>query len=399
MKTNDQINYKTALELANDIAQQYRIFIGSETLPTLLLRTLEDNQTAVIGTLPNKNKSVYTGRIVINLSTGHIEVEAKILHSTTDQEKVVYHENLISRETDMQSLLERLTIYGKSRNVQLLQLIDLSLLSSEGAYDEKRKFEILTERVDECSSYRRSMIVYDLDSLVGVNKSEGQSSTGTSTNISLTNQSVFTFVGDRFNMAHVDMARSDEEQALAKENWAVVVGRDPFLLRQFCDFIQFTRTEEELEEEKQTLIRQEKEIKCIKCNDYYLEQDNKMGVCVHHDGFVYDNRSIGLNKYSQQSAIQKLLQEEALASKQTEQREQLERVKQSFKFICCHQTVVAGGNFGGCKKGRHGFKDKQTVTLNEWERMCDENREYLQKRANLWADRKNTQNNLQTSSH
>lgn len=211
MNPNYQIDYRTALELANDIAQQYRIFIGSETLPTLLLRSLNDNQAERLGTLPNKRNSNYTGRIIINLSTHRIAVEAIISHSDVDQEKVVYNENLINRETDMQNLLERLTIYGKSRNVQLLQLVDLSLLSTESAYDEKRKFEILTERVDECSSYRRSMIVYDLDSLVGVNKSEGQSSMGNSTNLSLTNQGVFTFVGDRFQKAHVDIARSDEE--------------------------------------------------------------------------------------------------------------------------------------------------------------------------------------------
>ncbi|CAF2218099.1 unnamed protein product, partial [Rotaria magnacalcarata] len=34
----------------------------------------------------------------------------------------------------MQELLERLTVYGKSRNVQLFQLSDLNLLSAESAY-------------------------------------------------------------------------------------------------------------------------------------------------------------------------------------------------------------------------------------------------------------------------
>jgi Fe-S cluster biosynthesis and repair protein YggX len=66
-----------------------------------------------------------------------------------------------------------------------------------------------------------------------------------------------------------------------------------------------------------------------------------MGVCVHHDGFVYDNISDALTQYSQRRAIQLLLNEEALAFKQPAQRERLERVKQRFKFICCNQTVVA----------------------------------------------------------
>lgn len=385
---NYQIDYCTALGLANEIAQQYRIFIGSETLPTLLLRTLNDNQGNNLGTLPNKRNSVYTGRIVINLSSRQINVEAIRSHSDTEQEKVVYHDPLIDRETDMQSLLERLTIYGKSRNVQLLQLIDLSLLSFESAYDENRKFEILTERVDECSSYRRSMIVYDLDSLVGVNKSEGQSSMGNSTNISLTNQGVFTFVGDRFQKAHIDSASTDKQQELVKENWAVVVGRDPFLLRQFCDFVQFTRTIEEIQNEEEERRRQEQKIKCIKCNDYYLDQDNKMGACVHHDGFVYDNISDGLTRYTQQAAIQQLLKEEALIINRPEQRERLERIKLRFKFICCNQTISTAGSIGGCKKGRHGFEENQSITIQQWEKMCEEHLDYIHRHRSLLAFRR-----------
>ena len=37
-------------------------------------------------------------------------------------------EQLDKNETSIQSLLERLTVYGKDRNVQLIQLIDLNLL-------------------------------------------------------------------------------------------------------------------------------------------------------------------------------------------------------------------------------------------------------------------------------
>ncbi|CAF1179407.1 unnamed protein product [Didymodactylos carnosus] len=383
-----QIDYRTALELANDTAQQYRIFIGSETLPTLLLRSLDnDSSTAVqLGTLPNKKDSNYTGRIIVNLAARRIDVEAEHFHpSSGEREKIVYQESLLDGETDLQSLLERLTIYGKSRNVQLLQLVDLSLLSSESAYDEKRKFEILTERVDESQSYRRSMIVYDLDSLVGVNKSEGQSATGNSTNISLNNQSVYTFVGDRFRKAHVDRAQADEEQARVKENWAVVIGRDPFLLRQFCDSVQYTRTPEELDQEDEERRRAEEKILCIKCNDYYLEQDNKMGVCVHHDGFVYDNSSNTLAKYTQCAATEQLLHEEAMAIATNDQpeRERLERLKTRFKFICCNMTVTATGSVGGCKKGRHGFEANASVTLEEWEQVCDENRLYRLKRATM----------------
>ncbi|CAF5109455.1 unnamed protein product, partial [Rotaria socialis] len=56
-----------------------------------------------------------------------------------------------------------------------------------------------------------------------------------------------------------------------------------------------------------------------------------MGVCVHHDGFVYDNHSITLAQWGQHAAIAQLLKEEAAAMKQSttnpltpEQKERLE---------------------------------------------------------------------------
>ena len=357
-------------------------------MPSLLLRTLQNGRSGIVASLPEQRNSVYTGRILINLPARRVSVEA--IKTDHERETVVYQDTLGDHETDMQRLLERLTNYGNSRNVQLIQLIDLSLLTSESAYDEKRKFEILTERVDECSSYRRSMVIFDLDSLIGVNISEGQSSTGRSTNVSMNNQSVYTFVADRFQKAHVEEACDDEARALAKENWAVTVVRDPFLFRQFSDFIQFTRTPTEIDEEEEQKRSQEEMLKCIKCHDFYLEQDNRMGACVHHDGFVYDNFSPALTQCSPTSALEQLLNEEARAMEGTTQRERIEKIKQRFKFICCNQTLQSTGHIGGCKRTKHGVqRDAQAngqenpVTASDWEQMCVTNQEYGNKLTSL----------------
>jgi hypothetical protein len=166
-------SYHTVLEHAHETALKYRIIIGAETLPALLLRNLNETRPLERWELSNRPKSVYTGKILINLSMKKAYVEAIITHNNDEKEKIVYQDTLFQRETDLKQLIERLVYYGKSRNVQLLQLVDLNLLLSESAYNEERKFEILKERVEEFSSYRRSMIVFDLDSLIGVNKSEG----------------------------------------------------------------------------------------------------------------------------------------------------------------------------------------------------------------------------------
>ncbi len=168
-----------------------------------------------------------------------------------------------------------------------------------------------------------------------------------------------------------------------------MVIRDPFLLRQFIDDVTFTHPISEVEEGEAEMHRVGQHIKCVQCNDFYIEQDNKMGVCVHHDGFVYDNHSIILTQWGTQAAMAQLLKEEAEAVKTTtvitpEQKERLEREKQRFKYICCNQTVQASGAMDSCKREKHSSPN---ASLVQQEYSCDDNREYQDKRLNLLQSR------------
>jgi len=171
MKLTEPISEIEALKLADTTAKNHQIFIGSETLPRLLLRNLLTNARPCIYQLSEKFK--YTGRMIVDLHNKYLRVEVLRSNtnttSSTEEPSIVEYE-LDSNETNVQTLLERLTAYGKSRNVQLLQLIDLNLLSSQNAYDETKVHETLKDRYDECAAYTSSMIIYDLDALVGIKK-------------------------------------------------------------------------------------------------------------------------------------------------------------------------------------------------------------------------------------
>ena len=260
-----QVGYEEALKVADRTAQQYQIFIGSETLPRLLLRNLTSGSTIQMNHL---SRHRYAGRIIVDLNGGSARVE---IIDAGNRVAVIEHK-LAPSEKSVQSLLERLTEYGKDRNVQLLQLIDLNLLASQGAHDEKKVFETLKERYDECVAYTRSMIIYDLDALVGVNKSESDSSMGRSMSSSVVNQSVYTYVRARFREAVVE-----HQQQQTVEKWAVAVIREPFLLRQFSSDVQFARTRQEEEDEESERRKAEDLLKCVKCKDHYIEAENKMG--------------------------------------------------------------------------------------------------------------------------
>jgi hypothetical protein len=278
-----KMTYPEALQLADKTAKQYQISLGSDTLPRLLLRNLTATNRNSSNNLPQilhlavdqRNSAItYTGRIVISLFDRYVRIEAR--NNQLQQPNIIIEHELNENETNLQQLLERITRYGKDRNVQLLQLIDLNLLSSQSAHDEKKIFETLKERYDEYVAYNRSLIVYDLDSLIGVNKSESESSMGRSSNFSIVNQNIYTYVRARFREAVIETTTSTND-AQHVEKWAIAVSREQFLLRQFCSDVGFTRTKQEEDELEDERRKNEDFIQCVKCRDFYIENENKMG--------------------------------------------------------------------------------------------------------------------------
>ncbi|CAF1562718.1 unnamed protein product, partial [Didymodactylos carnosus] len=166
---------------------------------------IEEEDTLI---LPDRTAQKYrfTGKIIVSLQNKSVRMET--IKKTNEYS--VIEDSLRPTEQNLQQLLERITSYGNDRNVQLLQLIDLNLLSSKSTHDEKKIFETLKERYDECMEYKHSMIIYDLDSLIGVNKSESKSSMGTSVSSSVVSQSIYIYVTSRFREAKIEASRSDK---------------------------------------------------------------------------------------------------------------------------------------------------------------------------------------------
>ena len=244
-----------------------------------------------------KSEAPYTGKMIVSLTDRMVRIEIDGNKPTAEEFSLYPHERNLS------NLLERLTNYGNNRNVQLLQLIDLNLLASRGAYEERKVFETLKERYDEHMEYDRSMIIYDLDSLIGVNRSESDSSMGISHNCSLVNQGVYNQLVARFRAAQVDVKR---------EKWAVAVVRDLFLLKMFARDADFPRTAKQQEGDDEEHRKETEELFCWKCDSTYVESDNKNGACDHHNGFVYDNLAPNLLEYTSNMAHEILLYEESI---------------------------------------------------------------------------------------
>jgi len=74
-----------------------------------------------------------------------------------------------------------------------------------------------------------------------------------------------------------------------------------------------------------------------------------------------------------------------------DRREEFERQKNKFKWICCDATVTTGSGAGGCKKGKHTRGEQaedgqrrdgrhlDQRMIKWWEDDCRRNQEYNQK--------------------
>ena len=289
--------------------------------------------------------------------------------------------------------------------MQLLQLVDSSLLSSRGAYEREEDLRnVEMNYTTNAWNTKRSMIVYDLDSLIGVTESESDSSMGVSTSTNLVNHGVYIYVTSRFREAKIEVNR--EDQAMTKERWAVAVVRSPFLLKKFTADVDFALSESQNREMEESRKR-DATVQCVKCREEYTENENNMNACNHHEGFVYDISAPDLTAYTPSEAIRQLTREEHESFQRTPPtitnpsgaKDELEKRKQRFRYICCSAVLAPGASLGGCKKSKHGWEeleqykkryprlDKDPIAL--WEQACLTNRKNQEKKQAVLREQQN----------
>ena len=94
-----------------------------------------------------------------------------------------------------------------------------------------------------------------------------------------------------------------------KEKWIVMIVRHPLLRSLLTDDIEFKKTQEQIQQERDYEDKQndEKKVKkCPKCLQNYIPSQINYGNCHYHDGFVYDlDHNVKLNSEQAQAIAQK----------------------------------------------------------------------------------------------
>ncbi|CAF3355915.1 unnamed protein product [Rotaria sp. Silwood2] len=295
----------TLLSLADNTAREFSCWFGSETLPeicrkypNILDSGQKDLQLQKFSLVqPEMSPS---GRILIDLQEKTCFIE---LSNGPTQKKT-----LEDGETSLMTLLARLIHGCFSRNIDTIQIIDTNFLTKNNAFNDDQIFELLTTTFLECNEYNRSMIIFDIDSLIMLNLSDSNMSQS----LSISNIRLYQFIREKCKQYVVEKKSNGSDLFAPKEKWIVMIVKHPLLRSRIVEDTDFKKSAQQLQQEEEHKEKQrddETEKTCPKCHQNYISSKTNYGNCRYHDGYVY---SLELKKCISNDEAQAILQKTKL---------------------------------------------------------------------------------------
>ncbi|CAF0853024.1 unnamed protein product [Adineta steineri] len=338
MDRNPNITDHRLLELANSVAREFNIWFGISTLPEIcrlnptIINCEQDKEKYSLAF----QKLIPTGRILIDYTDRKCFMEI--------QNEATLEKDLNSSETSIPRLLARFIHGCSTRNIDTIQIIDLNFSIKQNAFDENQIFELLTTTFLECNEYNRSMLIFDIDSLIMLDKSDSDMSQSKS----ISNIRVYQFIREKCKMSIVETTEPNEKGvSTAIEQWIVMIVKDPWLKDTLIDDIEFKKSTAQLNKEREVeekRIDEETPRKCPKCLRNYTPNEVRDGSCYYHPGFVVnidlpDEKMTGEQAQAilQRSILQKLPEQD----------------KPELVWACCLRKY--GDSLQPCETGKCGL--------------------------------------------
>lgn len=207
MDRNPDVNDRRLLELADTAAREFNVWFGISTLPAIS-RLNSDIFNPKIQAKEEENKFSLafrdeqpSGRILIDLQDRKCLIELQ-------GDKTTIERDLETKETSVQTLLARLIQGCSTRNIDTIQIIDLNFLTKQNATEESQIFEVLTTIFLECDEYSKSMLVFDIDSLIMLSTNDSETSKSTS----ISNIRLYQFIREKCKIAIVEQKDEGQQQ-------------------------------------------------------------------------------------------------------------------------------------------------------------------------------------------
>ncbi len=146
------------------------------------------------------------------------------------------------------------------------------------------------------------MLIFDIDSLIMLDSQMSKSP-------SITNIRLYQDIRQRCKTAIVEQSTSSSISNRLKEKWIVMIIKHPFLRRLLMNDIEFKKTPQQIQQERDDEdkhIDEESVKKCPKCLQNYIPSKTSYGYCHYHDGFIFDlDQNMKLTNDQAQTIAQK----------------------------------------------------------------------------------------------
>ena len=334
-------------ESSSEKLNLYNFFITSEENTKKLRQMLCWEEYGIL----DKNKIKFAGRILADLSEEDPELQFELSIEDTDTFRL-HRESLLleSSVANSSKVIPKLVEFASERGIDFILLMDQDFLLANNAFDDTKIKESITEKMQEFNCYPKSLLIVDVDSLVGMVKSVSESSMGPSNSYSLSDSKLYSMI--------IHYARSIPKilPSSSSEYWVALISKNKELSKMIKSDLSWPMTIEEIRTREEEDKNQEPR-DCLRCNETYTEEKNDFNNCSFHDGDLFESSAPPFSwKMIEQENAKKQLLKGTVISKYGVHEKDKQPKEPQFLHICCLQPL----NSQGCKKRKHTC-DKTTV--------------------------------------
>lgn len=250
--------------------------------------------------------------------------------------------------------------FGQDRSLELLTAL------FEGQSIELSTHLLRESSFQECDEYNRSMLIFDIDSLIAVNVNDSSMSKSES----IANIPLYQFIREKCKKAVVEQ---QGDVSFLKERWIVMIVRQMFLRNSLLRDVDFKKTalqSQEEDENEQQRLDSETSRTCPKCERIYVPSQANHDSCHYHDGYIVDvERSKTIIPAGE---AQMLIQRARLAAADS-------AADPKLVWTCCLSLVV---DSKPCRTGACGLPDQlKDKEFESEENMRSEVRKFFESNA------------------
>lgn len=358
----EKIKANELKKLAQRTSQDFNIFFGSQTIFELISSVSQNNEKDYTKMLDIQGKC--QGLVIANM------VENKFMIKTEIEKRKVFQESEMFEVNSYAELYNDLIQYAYVNEIDSAQLVDNLSLQNNGCFDDKQCVDSIIEMLTELKNYKKSMLIFNLDSLVGINVSQSDGM-GKSLSYSLGTTKLMDTIKSLGDLnANV---KFNEKDKIQEALFIVICVNNSYLLDCLVNSLGNDKFPQKKEREEKKEKEMNEPTECVRCNKKYTEKDNNSyDSCNYHWGYLYDQNleksemSLYDLKTNENFIRGSLKKKESKKDKENSDDSDEEQEK-DWVYICCFQKLDSQG----CKNNKHS-KDKKTFQNEKTKMFKDE---------------------------